>query len=104
MLALLLAVIGLVRRPHPTPPPLGAGSGGGGWLPLSWAGWGRASGARSQCAGDGGTGGECSQSIQTRPHPGPSPLGYALPITGVNQVRISGYDRYWCYFERLARW
>ncbi len=22
--------------------------------------------------------------------------GYALPITGVNHVRISGYDGYWC--------
>ncbi len=29
---------------------------------------------------------------------------YALPITGVNHVRISGYDRYGCWLERLTRW
>ena len=35
----------------------------------------------------------------------PSPLPpYALPIPDVNHVRISGDDRYWCCFERLARW
>ena len=33
-----------------------------------------------------------------------TPGSYALPTTGVNHVRISGDDRYWCCFERLARW
>ncbi len=29
---------------------------------------------------------------------------YALPITGVNHVCTSGYDRHGCYFGRLSRW
>ncbi len=36
--------------------------------------------------------------------PSPLPPGYAQPIPGVNHVRISGHDRYWCCFERLAQW
>jgi hypothetical protein len=31
----------------------------------------------------GGDGGVCSQGMQTRPHPTPPPLGYALPIPHV---------------------
>ncbi len=34
----------------------------------------------------------------------PPPAGYALPIPGVNHVRISGDDRHGCCCERLARW
>ncbi len=37
------------------------------------------------------------------PPPSPAPL-YALPTTGVNHVRISGYDRHGCCCGRLARW
>ena len=39
-----------------------------------------------------------------RPHPHPPPLGYALPIPGVNHGCTSGYDRYGCRCERLAQW
>ncbi len=40
---------------------------------------------------------------QTSARPSPTPSGYALPIPGVNHVRISGYDRYGCCCGRLAR-
>ncbi|WP_287157115.1 hypothetical protein, partial [Chloroflexus sp.] len=41
---------------------------------------------------------------QTSALPSPTPRGYALPIPGVNHVRISGDDRYGCCCEQLARW
>ncbi len=34
----------------------------------------------------------------------PSPALYALPTTGINHVRISGYNRYGCCCGRLTRW
>ena len=41
---------------------------------------------------------------QTSALPSPTPRGYALPIPGVNHVRISGDDRYGCCCRRLGRW
>ncbi len=34
----------------------------------------------------------------------PPPAVYALPTTGVNHVRISGYNRYGCCCGRLSQW
>ncbi|MGQ9876444.1 MAG: hypothetical protein ACUVSL_14435, partial [Chloroflexus sp.] len=41
---------------------------------------------------------------QTSALPSPIRSGYALPIPGVNHMRISGYDRHGCCCGRLARW
>ena len=41
---------------------------------------------------------------QTSALPSPTPSGYALPIPGVNHVRISGDDHPRCCCGRLARW
>jgi hypothetical protein len=59
MLALLPSVIGDMPPPQPAP------AGGGRHL-CRQAGE-RAGGVRSQCAGDGGAGGVCSQGMQRRP-------------------------------------
>jgi hypothetical protein len=42
--------------------------------------------------------------LRTSGHGQPLTAVYALPTTGVNYVRISGYNRYGCCCGRLARW
>ncbi|MGQ9877233.1 MAG: hypothetical protein ACUVSL_18520, partial [Chloroflexus sp.] len=63
--------------------------------------WGVGSGEWGVGSG-GGLGWGCA--LTSPPDPAPLPWCYALPTTGVNHVRISGYDRYGCCFERLTRW